>query len=70
MNDKKSYSNIAVAIIFFVIGIGIGGIIGAYNGYNLGYKKFISHKKLYPDTVKIYEYMEFPEKLKTEYGYD
>lgn len=70
MNNKKSYSNITIALIFFIVGIGIGGIIGTYNGYNSGYKQGISYKSLHPDTIKIYDFIAFPEKLKTEYSYD
>lgn len=70
MSNKKPYSNIAIALIFFVTGIGIGGIVGAINGYNSGYKQGIADKELHPDTVKVYKFVAFPEELKTEYGYE
>lgn len=70
MNSKKSYSNITIALVFFVTGIGIGEIVGAINGYNSGYKQGIVDKKLHQDTIKIYKLVASPEELKTEYGYE
>lgn len=52
---KASYSNIAVALIFFVAGVGIGGTIGMYHGYGLGYRHATSDKLIKPDTIIIHE---------------
>ena len=70
MNSKKVHSNAEIALIFFVVGIGIGGIIGASNGYNYGYKQGVAYKELHTDTIKVYDVMASPDKLKTEYGYE
>lgn len=48
---KKTNSSIAIALIFFVVGAGIGGTIGMYHGYNLGYKNAISDKSIKSDTT-------------------
>lgn len=52
---KASYSNIAVALIFFVVGAGIGGTIGMYHGYSLGYRYAASDKLIKPDTIVIHD---------------
>ena len=51
---KVSYSNIAVALIFFVVGAGIGTIIGFYNGYNLGYAGGRHDNNILTDTVEVF----------------
>lgn len=63
---KSKYSNIAVALIFFVVGTGIGIIIGMYHGYNIGYKGGVSDTKLNPDTVVVHDFINYPEDLENE----
>ena len=64
---KKEHSNAAIALIFFVLGIGIGGTIGAFNGYNLGYRDMEkSIDKTVKDTVIIYRFINYPNKLNHE----
>lgn len=66
---KKQHSNIAVALLFFTVGIGVGIVVGGAMGYNNGYKDAYNYGDLHPDTIKIYKFIEYPEELKRE-GYE
>lgn len=62
---KKQYSNIAVALLFFTVGIGLGIVIGGSMGYNTGYRDGCTYEKEHSDTVKIYKVI--PIKKTEEY---
>lgn len=61
---KKQHSNIAVALLFFTVGIGVGIVIGGAMGYNNGYRDAQNYNGLHPDTIKIYKFVGYPEELK------
>lgn len=63
---NTSHSNVAIALLFFVIGAGLGITIGIYHGYTIGYRNAASDKLIKSDTVIIHDFTNNRMELENE----